>query len=131
MATSIFDRAVAYKQFLDTILASGPDIQDDLTDIAFIRDAIGRIVNRTVNRFGKRAVATEIISENDWGEIRKDSGVQALEAQVVAAMSSATPGDKAAGPMGGPLVDILTQLFQFLMANPQLLQLLIGLLKKP
>lgn len=152
---SISERIALYKKLLDAVLSAGPDIQDDLTDLSFVRDAIQRIVIRTAKRFGKSAAAhEEVLGESQWKEIRNDPEVRNLEAQVrnLAAQKSAAPpglpantvlgaADAAEGKKlgatppvtttSGNIIDLLTQLFQFLLSNPALLQLIIQLFQKP
>jgi hypothetical protein len=132
---TILERASAWKQFLDAILSSGPDIQEDLIDLKSVEDAIARIVARSGRRFGKSAVAhADVMSDTEWVEIRKDSDVVSLEQQVLKAAESGAKSATAAGaeaPKGGALMDLLQQVFAFLTANPAILQLLLALLKKP
>ena len=131
---TVTERIALYRKFLNAVLASGPDVNDDLDDLTQVRDALTRIASRTAKRFGKMAADPnqEMLGENQWKEIRQDSEVQTLEQQVISSHKpkmAASAGSLGAEANKGALLDLLQQVFQFLMANPALLQLIIQLLQ--
>jgi|SRR6185503_9898672 len=137
MPFSIAQYVAKYTEFLNKLLSAGPDISEDLADLQTVRDAIMRIVNRVNKRFGYSAEASmNVLSEAQWQEIRRDSAVQSLEQQVHQKFS-VNPKQLmgASGAVSeasqGALLDVLTQLFTFLMAHPELLTLILSLFKKP
>lgn len=155
---TLSERIALYRKFTDAILTAGPDIQEDLSDLMVIRDATVRIVTRTSKRFGFSAVSQDVMMEADWKAISNDAEVRNLEQQfmskvqgfasnapaglpsnTVVSASDALAGKTvrpassamAAPSAPGDWVQIIRQLFEAFMANPQLLTFILSLFKKP
>ena len=154
---TVSERISAYKKFLDAVLSAGPDIQDDLSDLTVIRQAVDRIISRTTKRFGMRGRGIDIITDDQWQEIRADDEVRNLEHQVAqrvmhqatvnsASAATSLPPNSALGAAdaqagnivrphanppasSGQFIELLQQVFEFLMQHPELLTLLINLFK--
>jgi hypothetical protein len=116
----IAEFVATYTQLADTILASGPDIQDDLNDLVVIRDACLRIKDRTIKRFGLAAVAG--LTDEQLAEAAEHADIKAANEKLAAVLPHGVKG---------PFLDMLMQLVNLVATNPALLQLILSLLKKP
>ncbi len=127
--SSIADRIAVAKKFFDFVLASGPDIQADLSDMQSMESILEGMYARHARRYGKSAAPADVIGETQIAEILNNPEIKALKSQIEETASKS----KSAGATDnkGPLSDILTQLLQFFIAHPELLTLLISLFKKP
>ena len=114
------DYAATYKSIVDAILNSGPLVQENLDDLRVICDAACRIRERTIAQFGLSAAPA----------LTDEELQQLLQQPTVKAANEAL--GKAAGVSGvkGPFVDMLMQLIQLAMQNPQLLALILSLFSK-
>lgn len=118
MSHSLSEIAVKYKQLADAILNAGPLVNDNLEDLKVICDRVCAIRERTTKHFGVSAAIEGLTDE----ELK-----QLLEMSTVKAANDALCGDG----VKGPFVDVLVQLIQLAMQNPQLLQLILALFQKP
>lgn len=114
--------ATTYTQLVDTLLASGPDLQADLEDLTSIRDAAIRIRDRTVKRFGLAGPSGP--NDDDLFALEQHPDVQEANRKLGKALGHGA-GVK------GPFADILMQLVSLIATNPALLQLILSLFKKP
>ena len=126
MHLSISELATKYKQLADAILNAGPLVNDNLADAKIICEAACRIRERTVDHFGLSAGESVELTDEQLQQLLEQPSVRTSnEALGKAVGVSAGDGNK------GPFVDMLMQLVQLAMTNPQLLTLILSLFKKP
>lgn len=125
MPLSISDFAAKYTQLADAILNAGPLVNDNLADAKIICDAVIRIRDRTVQHFGLSAGEVIELTDDELKQLLEQPSVKAANEALGEATGVSGDGVK------GPFVDMLMQLVQLAMTNPQLLQLILSLFKKP
>ena len=117
---SIAELASNYKLLADAILNAGPLVSDNLDDLKLICEAASRIRERTIKHFGLSG-----------GEVLTDEELeQLLKHPDVVTANGLLAGGVGADGVKGPFVDVLMQLIQLAMQNPQLLQLILALFQK-
>lgn len=119
MHLSISELATKYKQLADAILNAGPLVNDNLEDLKVICERVCAIRERTTKHFGVSA-AVEFLTDEELKQL--------LEMKTVKAANEALGAEDG---LKGPFVDVLVQLIQLAMQNPQLLQLILALFQKP
>lgn len=116
----------SYREIADAILNAGPLVNDNLADLKVICDRICAIRERTTKHFGLSADDNSPLTDEELRQLLEQPSVQAANESLAAAAGlSAGDGNQ------GPFVDLLMQLVQLAMTNPQLLTLILSLFKKP
>jgi hypothetical protein len=118
---SISELAANYKQLAEAILNAGPLVNDNLADLKVICERACAIRERTTKHFGV-AAAPVVLTDDELKQLLEQPSVRAANESL---------GLNGEVGVQGPFVDVLVQLIQLAMQNPQLLQLILALFQMP